>query len=90
MPLQVKKVQMKLKDGQQYVDGDLLFNVDAQAWARGTRNGQTITDINDPAYHNNAKYYAEQIPILPTVAGNYVLKVTITEGAPSYSWVAAT
>lgn len=58
MPLQVKKVQMKLKDGQQFVDGDLLFNVDAQAWARGTRNGQAVTD-GDPTYHNNAKYYVD-------------------------------
>ena len=31
---------------------------DSEAWAKGTRNGVPVTDI-DPAYHNNAKYYAE-------------------------------
>ena len=31
---------------------------DAEAYAVGTRNG-TDVDSDDPAYHNNAKYYAE-------------------------------
>lgn len=65
MPLQVKKVQLQLKDGDNYVDGDLLFNVDAQAWAQGTRNGQPIANANPinqnaPAGNNNAKYYSER------------------------------
>ena len=34
------------------------FKEDAEAWARGTRNGTDVPDT-DPAYHNNAKYYAE-------------------------------
>jgi len=62
-----------------------LFNVDAEAWAKGTRNGQDVTD-EDPTFHNNAKYYAEKFPTFPTVAGNYVLNVTIIDGNPSYSW----
>lgn len=32
---------------------------DAEAWAAGTRNGSDVGG-SDPAYHNNAKYYAEQ------------------------------
>ena len=32
---------------------------DAEAWARGTRNGVDVP-ITDPAYHNNAKYYADE------------------------------
>lgn len=32
---------------------------DAEAWAKGTRNG-TDVGSTDPAYHNNAKYYADQ------------------------------
>jgi len=31
---------------------------DAEAWAKGTRDGEDVGDT-DPAYHNNAKYYAE-------------------------------
>lgn len=64
MPLQVKKAQLKVKDGNEYIDGDLLFNVDAQAWAKGTRNGQPVTS-GDPTYHNNAKYYVDSaIPVI--------------------------
>lgn len=32
---------------------------DAEAWAKGTRNGVDV-ESTDPAYHNNAKYYADQ------------------------------
>ena len=32
---------------------------DAEAWAVGERNGVPV-DENDPSYHNNAKWYAEQ------------------------------
>ena len=31
---------------------------DAEAWAVGTRDGSDVSP-SDPAYHNNAKYYAE-------------------------------
>lgn len=32
----------------------------AEAWAKGTRGGTVIPET-DPAYHNNAKYYAETV-----------------------------
>lgn len=32
---------------------------DAEAWTKGTRSGEPVTP-EDPTYHNNAKYYAEQ------------------------------
>lgn len=32
----------------------------AEAWARGTKNGTAVSS-SDPQYHNNAKYYAESI-----------------------------
>lgn len=65
MPLQVKKVQLKLKDGNEYKDGDLLFNVDAEAWTVGTKNGVQVQapDSEDNSYphiENNAKYWGRQ------------------------------
>ena len=33
---------------------------DAEAWAKGTRNGQAVPST-DPAYHNNSKWYAEHV-----------------------------
>ena len=32
---------------------------EAEAWARGTRAGTAVSS-DDPTYHNNSKYYAEQ------------------------------
>ena len=32
---------------------------DAESYAKGTRSGTDVAST-DPAYHNNAKYYAEQ------------------------------
>jgi len=32
---------------------------DAEAWAKGTKNGEVV-ESTDPAYHNNSKYYSEQ------------------------------
>lgn len=58
MPLPIKKIQLTVKDGNEYKDGDLLFNIDAQAWARGTRAGQPVSST-DETYHNNAKYYVD-------------------------------
>lgn len=84
MPLPMKRISIGLPQQQVILD-PLLFNVDAEAWARGTRNGQDVTN-GDPTFHNNAKYYAEKLPTFPTVAGNYVLNVTIINGNPSYSW----
>lgn len=40
---------------------------DAEAYAVGTRNGVPVTS-EDPAYHNNAKYYSEQTD--PTAFAN--------------------
>lgn len=34
------------------------FSLDSEAWAKGTRNGSAVSST-DPAYQNNAKYYAE-------------------------------
>lgn len=36
------------------------FDSDAEAYAIGTRGGVPVTE-DDPAYHNNAKYYAENL-----------------------------
>lgn len=33
---------------------------DSEAWARGTRSGEAV-DPEDETYHNNSKYYSEQI-----------------------------
>lgn len=40
---------------------DLAINAkrDAEAWAKGTKEGEDVGS-DDPAYHNNAKYCAEQ------------------------------
>ena len=35
---------------------------DAEAWANGTRNGVPV-ESSDPAYHNNAKYWADHLAI---------------------------
>lgn len=43
--------------------------LDAEAWAVGTRDGAAV-DENDPAYHNNAKWYAEQIARMLGIALN--------------------
>lgn len=36
---------------------DFTLSREAEAWAVGTRNGVAVSE-GDPAYHNNAKYYA--------------------------------
>ena len=41
----------------------------AEAWAKGTRNG-TAVGSSDPAYHKNSKYYSEQAAGSATTAGN--------------------
>lgn len=45
---------------------------DAEAWAKGTREGAPVPST-DPAYHNNAEYYAQQaadIAVYPPYIGN--------------------
>lgn len=81
MPIQVKKVQLKLKDGQEYKDGDLLFNIDAQAWATGKRNGQDVSST-DETYENNAAYYAGQANDSASAAAQAVLTGNL---APTFS-----
>lgn len=41
---------------------------DAEAWAKGTKNG-TPVESTDPTYHNNSKYYSEQASDSATNAG---------------------
>ena len=38
------------------------FDSDAEAYAVGTRGGEPVEE-GDPAYHNNAKYYAENLEV---------------------------
>lgn len=40
---------------------------EAEAWAKGTKNGEPVSDA-DPQYHNNAKYYSEQGDAFATAA----------------------
>lgn len=49
---EVKNAQTEVQNAQGKVE-------DAEAWARGTRNGTAVSST-DPAYQNNAKYFAEQ------------------------------
>lgn len=65
MPLKVKKIRVGFPSYDSSVDGDMLFNIDAEAWARGTQNGEVIPDpnpinLNVPSQSNNAKYYSDQ------------------------------
>ena len=53
----------------------------AEAYAVGTRNGTPVTS-GDPAYHNNAKYYAEQVD--PTS----IIDDTAGEGQTGKTWSA--
>lgn len=41
------------------MDAALAAMPDAEAYARGTRNGQEVQE-GDPTYHNNAKYFAQK------------------------------
>lgn len=87
MPIQVKKVQLKLKDGQEYKDGDLLFNVDAQAWATGKRNRVDVAST-DQTYQNNAAYYSQQAHDSADAAAVAALEgnlATIFDPTESYS-----
>lgn len=38
---------------------------------------------NNTKYHNTA-----QLPVTPTASGTYILKATVTDGIPSFAWVA--
>lgn len=43
---------------QQYIEEIKALSENAEAWGVGTRDGEPV-DSSDPAYQNNAKYYAE-------------------------------
>lgn len=47
---------------------DFTLSREAEAWAVGTRNGVAVT-AGDPAYHNNAKYYADNAQPIDDTAG---------------------
>lgn len=49
---------------EQAAEGTEEYAKEAEAWARGTKDGQAVAST-DPTYHNNSKYYSEQ-------SGNYV------------------
>lgn len=69
---------------------------DSEAYAIGTRGGTDVTS-DDPAYHNNAKYYAESVAETienldvsdTAVAGAYVTAVSETDGKISVTREAA-
>ena len=46
------------------------YTEDAEAWAKGTKGG-TPVESTDPAYHNNAKYYAEETSEDAEIAEGY-------------------
>ena len=43
------------------------YSEDAEAWAKGTRAGEAVGD-DDPTYHKNSKWYADQAAIAETAA----------------------
>lgn len=56
---QVTEAANQVKLAEKEVDHANEKVEDAEAWAKGTRNGVEV-DENDPTYQNNAKYYSEQ------------------------------
>ena len=56
---------------------------DSEAWAVGTRNGTPVSS-SDPQYHNNAKYYAEQMEYFDLVAtGDGTVTITLSLDIPA-------
>ena len=77
MPVNLKQNTFKYKDPTTgtYKSVDTIgeaITFDAEAFAKGTRNNVLITDINDPAYQKNAKYYADQAAAASTSATELV------------------
>lgn len=55
----------------------------AEAWAVGTKNGIDVGS-GDPQYHNNAKYYAEQMEYFNLVAtGDGTVTITLSLDIPT-------
>ena len=42
-----------------YMEAGRQYMLEAEAWAKGTKNGVAVGS-GDPQYHNNSKYYSEQ------------------------------
>ena len=55
----------------------------AEAWAVGTKNGTDVPST-DPQYHNNAKYYAEQMEHFDLVAnGDGTVTISLSLDIPT-------
>lgn len=73
--------------------GELLANgatfaQNAEAWADGQRSGEDVPET-DPAYHNNAKYYAEEAAGSEAAAGLSADAAAASETAAAGSATAA-
>ena len=62
--------------------------LDSEAWAVGTRDGEDV-GTSDPAYHNNAKYYAESVSASAQTASNAAQTATTKAGEAQASASAA-
>lgn len=58
----------------------------SEAWAKGTRGG-TAVGSDDPAYHNNSKYFSEQASAIATAAAGSATAAaaSVSSLAPAYS-----
>lgn len=61
---------------------------EAEAWAKGTKNGVAVTS-SEPQYHNNSKYYSEQAGISATNAATSESNAATSETNASNSASAA-
>ena len=76
MPINLKMGSVKYKDPATgtYKSVDTVgeaITFDAEAYAKGTRNGNPVAST-DKAYQKNAKYYSEQAEAAKTQANNLV------------------
>lgn len=62
--------------------------LDSEAWALGTRDGEDVGS-SDPAYHNNAKYYAEHGGASAQTATEAAQTATVKAGEAAQSASAA-
>ena len=58
------------------------------AYAQGTRD-VAIPVGHETEYMANLRDKLQKIPALPATAGDYKLRVTVTNGVASYAWVSA-
>lgn len=64
-----ERVPEIIQECQEYVVASNESAEDAEAWAKGTRNGTAVTST-DETYHNNSKFYSEQAATSATNASN--------------------